>query len=250
MSAYLQNHLGVNSTGEVAAKYRNTLDAIKAQVSSYIGYYVEPCDISIGVLTTGREWYVIPFSNFIAGKVDKKVEPLQQQQPVMSVGDVAKYISEVNELKTKLMTTEELKKDLDVKLKEAMLAKDSQKLSAVRMIKAAITTAEKVNSAAPVDWMKVLQTEAKKRQQAAEEFTKGNATEKAAAELYEKDLIESFLPAKISEDQTIAALTTIKGELSLSTQKDMGKLIKEFQARYPGLQDGGTVSKLAKSILS
>ena len=184
-------------------------------------------------------------------KFEKKAEKKpEQQQPVMSVDDVAKYILEVNALKTKLMTTEELKKELDVKLKEAMRAKDAQKLSAVRMIKAAITTAEKVNPAVQIDWMKVMQTEAKKRQQAADEFTKGNATEKAATELYERDFIESFLPAKMSEEQTVAALTTIKGELSLSVQKDMGKLIKEFQARYPGLQDGGTVSKLAKSLLS
>ena len=265
MSNYLQKHLSINSTGEVAIKYRDVLDTVKIAVPAYFGYYVDSSTHSIGILTTGKEWYEIPFSNFVAGKLDSmddylvrdfvaakiKVEKVELPQlPVMSDVDMVKYISEIRELKTKLMTTEELKKELDVKLKEAMLAKDAQKLSAVRMIKAAITTAEKVNQAVQIDWMKVMQTEAKKRQQAADEFTKGNAADKAAAELYERDLIESFLPAKMSEEQTIAALTTIKGELSLSVQKDMGKLIKEFQARYPGLQDGGTVSRISKLLLS
>jgi len=147
------------------------------------------------------------------------------------------------------MTTEELKQRLDVDLKEAMKSKDQKKTGAIRLVKASVITAEK-NSPDGIDWIKVLQSEVKKRQQAADAYKLGAAEEREAQELYEKDVIEAYLPKKQAEDETNTILGRIKADLSLSSQKDMGRLIKEFQTRYPGMQDGATVSRLAKALLT
>jgi len=148
------------------------------------------------------------------------------------------------------MNNKELNEKLNILMKEAMLAKDQRKLNAVRMIKAALTTAEKVDPAKDVDVIKLLQSEAKKRQQAAEAFKTGGAADREEQELYEKTLIESFLPKKQTEEETTEHLKNIASVNAFAGQKDMGKLIKEFQSKFPGQQDGGTVSKIAKQLLS
>lgn len=129
-----------------------------------------------------------------------------------------------------------------------MKLQDKRKMGALRMLKSALTVAEK--SGTTVEWMKVFQSEAKKRQQAADGFESGGAADRAQDELYEKSLIETYLPQKQSKEDTEKKLREIVGELGFTSQKDMGKLIKEFQLRYPGLQEGSVVSGLCKEILS
>ena len=268
MSAYLQKHLGIGTTAEVSVAYRIQLDKFAERLTEqtgakYFGYFVDPGNDTMGLLTDLKDWYQIPYPDFNRmdfndlvrylakdNRPEKVVKVAKKELHLPTAEDSARILEGVNELKTKLMTTEELKTALDTDLKVAMKAKDAQKLGAIRMIKAAITTVEKADPSAPVDWMKILQTEAKKRQQAADEFTKGGAADRAANELYEKNLIETFLPQKMSEEQTTVALVAIKTEQGLTSQKDMGKLIKEFQSRYPGLQDGQTVSRLSKALLA
>lgn len=148
------------------------------------------------------------------------------------------------------MNYTELNGELTSQLKEAMKAKDVQKLGTIRMIKAALTTAEKVDPSKEIDWMKVLQAEAKKRLQSADAYKEAGLIDRQEQELYERGIIESFLPQKMSEEETSLKLKEISTEMGFASQKDMGKLIKEFQNRYAGKQDGGTISKLSKTILS
>lgn len=248
MESKFLNDLGIKSTAEFGKKYKGQLQAYcEGKGLQYEGYSISPS----GTMTVYAR-HEVPISEviltpvFAPAKQEKKPRPKQEEaaQPTMTFSITNKQLSNVN--------TEELKKALNDDLKEAMRAKDSKKTGALRLIKAAIETAEKAEGRVePVDWMKVLLTESKKRQQAADSYAAAGpaAAERLEQELYEKAVIESFLPAKQSEEETLAHLTVMKAELGLTGAKEMGKLIKEFQSKFPGLQDGGTVSKLAKSIL-
>jgi uncharacterized protein YqeY len=247
--------LGIESTGEFGPRYRAQLKAFCAREGvDYEGYSLDPADGGKVTVYVSRK-YTMPLPELLAveplPEPAKKDKPERKQRREVTEGRVTNIIKIDNKNNSKDMTTEELKKQLDGDLKGAMRAGDKKKVSALRLIKASIETAEKAEGrTGEVDWMKVLGTESKKRMQAAEAFRQGGAAEKEEQELYERALIESFLPAKQTEEETAAHLASLKAELGVGSPKEMGKLIKEFQTRFPGLQDGATVSRLAKALLT
>ena len=135
----------------------------------------------------------------------------------------------------------------------AMKARDEARLSALRMIKAALMKA-KVDSPNPLDdaaEMAILKQLIKQRQDAAEMFRKAGRTEQAEKEESEKAIIESYLPAGASEAEIDAAIAEAMAETGVTSLKQMGVVMKATQAKLAGKTvDGKALSDKVRSKLS
>lgn len=98
--------------------------------------------------------------------------------------------------------------------------------------------------------VEVLQKMVKQRRESIEMFRKGGREELAAAEESEVAVIERFLPAAMSDDDTRAAIEAIKAELGASGLKDMGRVMAELKARHGQTLDMAKASALVKAALA
>jgi uncharacterized protein len=135
----------------------------------------------------------------------------------------------------------------------AMKSKEEARLSALRMIKAALMK-QKVDSPKPIDEaveMQILKQLIKQRVDAAEMFRKGGRPEQADKEDAEKILIESYLPAGASEAEIDAAIAEAMAETGAASIKQMGLVMKAAQSRLQGKTvDGKLLSDKVKAKLS
>jgi uncharacterized protein YqeY len=140
--------------------------------------------------------------------------------------------------------------------KQAMKAGDKARLSTLRMVSSAIKNldiegrAQGKEAAADDQLMGVLQKLVKQRQESAELFDKGGRPELAAAERAEIEVIQSFLPKQMGEDEVNAAIATAIAKTGAAGMKDMGKVIAELRASYAGQMDFGKASGLVKAKLA
>jgi uncharacterized protein YqeY len=134
----------------------------------------------------------------------------------------------------------------------AMKSRDEQKLSALRMIKAALMKL-KVDSPKPIDEaaeMALLKSLIKQRIDAAEMFHKAGRTEQAQKEEAEKALIETYLPAGASEQEIDAAIAEAISETGATAAKQMGLVMKAVQGKLKGKTvDGKALSDKVRSKL-
>lgn len=134
----------------------------------------------------------------------------------------------------------------------AMKSRDEARLSALRMIKAALMK-QKVDSPKPVDEaaeMQVLKSLVKQRTEAAEAFRKAGRAEQAEKEEAERALIESYLPAGATEQEIDAAVAEALAETGATSLKQMGVAMKAAQARLKGKTvDGKALSDKVRSRL-
>lgn len=145
------------------------------------------------------------------------------------------------------------KTKIEREISEALKANDAKLLSVLRDIKAKITDEEKNNKNQELDevqTMKVVEKMAKARKQSIDLFEKGNRLELAEKEKYELNILESYLPKKLSYDEVKSIVEKMVIEKGLSSKKEMGILIKEFNTQYPGMSDGGTISKICSEYLN
>jgi uncharacterized protein len=135
----------------------------------------------------------------------------------------------------------------------AMKSKEEARLSALRMIKAALMKL-KVDSPKPIDEameMQILKQLIKQRIDSAEMFRKGGRPEQAEKEEVEKTLIESYLPAGASEAEIDAAIAEAMAETGAASIKQMGLVMKAAQARLQGKSvDGKQLSDKVRAKLS
>jgi uncharacterized protein YqeY len=134
----------------------------------------------------------------------------------------------------------------------AMKSRDEARLSALRMMKAALMK-QKVDSPQPVDQaaeMQLLKTLIKQRIEAAEAFRKAGRVEQAEKEEAERALIESYLPAAATEQEVEAAVAEALAETGATSPKQMGLVMKAAQARLAGKTvDGKALSDKVRSRL-
>jgi len=134
----------------------------------------------------------------------------------------------------------------------AMKAKDEARLSALRMIKAALMKA-KVDSPKPIDdaaEMAILKMLIKQRIEAAEMFHKAGRADQAAKEEAERALIEGYLPASATDAEIEAAIAEAMAETGATLLKQMGIVMKATQARLQGKTvDGKALSDKVRAKL-
>jgi hypothetical protein len=135
---------------------------------------------------------------------------------------------------------------------EAMKAKAETRLSALRMMKAALQKHE-IDTMKPLNEgseLQVMNTLLKQRREAADMFRKGNREELAAKEEAEIVLIENYLPSAPSREEMEDAVRAAISETGATSSKQMGAVMKSAQARLAGKRvDGKLLSELVKQRL-
>lgn len=147
---------------------------------------------------------------------------------------------------------------LETKIQEALTlaikSKDTIRVSALRSIKAAITEAKTAANGKKEledsDIVKIIQKLAKQREESAAIYKEHSRVDLANNELAELNVLNDFLPKKLTEDELIAVIERYIKELNATTIKDMGKVIGAINKEYMGKVDGSVVAKLVKSKLS
>ena len=141
-------------------------------------------------------------------------------------------------------------------LKEAMKAKDSQRVSTIRMVQAAIKDLEIANRTKPDaatsdgDIASLLSKLVKQREESAKIYDEGGRPELAAKEREEIGIISEFMPKQLSETEVIDIIKGIIAETGAASMKDMGKVMGALKERYPGQLDFGKASGQIKALLS
>lgn len=152
----------------------------------------------------------------------------------------------------------ELKAQLRTDMTAAMKAKDTLRLATLRMLLAAIQTAETAGSEArelsDADVIAVLQKEAKKRSESAEIYTQNGRGELAANEHAEARIIDEYLPTQLSEaevaDVADTAIAQVAEELGERPgMRQMGQVMKVATALAEGKADGSRLSAAVKARL-
>ena len=147
-----------------------------------------------------------------------------------------------------------LKETLRSDLTEAIRSRDELKSGTIRMVLTAITNEEVSGKEArtlnDAEIITVLSREAKKRREAAEAFTIGGRADRAERETLEGEIIASYLPAALSEDEIKSIIAQAIVETGGSGPAGMGQVMKIVAPKIAGRADGSTVSALVKAALS
>jgi uncharacterized protein len=135
----------------------------------------------------------------------------------------------------------------------AMKAKEAERLSVLRMMKAAVRNKE-IDGRQELDdpqAVQVLLGLIKQRKDSIEQFTKGGRLELANKEAAEIKVIEEYLPSAVTDEEVASAVDAVIAEMGAASIKDMGKVMKACMARFVGRPvDGLKVSELVKAKLN
>ena len=146
-----------------------------------------------------------------------------------------------------------LEKKITDDIAAAMKARSVEKLSTLRMLKAALMnkSVEKNRALEAAEELQVVSTLVKQRRDAIEQFTAGGREDLAAKERAEIVVLETYLPPSVSGEELDEAVTHAIAETGATGPKDMGKVMKAVMARLTGKTvDGKAVSERVKAKLS
>jgi uncharacterized protein YqeY len=137
-------------------------------------------------------------------------------------------------------------------MKAAMRAKDSARLSTVRLILAAIKQREvdERKDLSDADVLSVLEKMIKQRRESITQFEKGGRADLAAREKAEADLLSAYLPAQLGEAEIQKEIDSAISETGAAGPKDMGKVMAALKTKLAGKADMSRVSTLVKNKLS
>ncbi len=139
-------------------------------------------------------------------------------------------------------------------LKEAMKAKDTVRLTALRSIKSQLLLAatEKGADGESSDeaGLKMLQKLVKQRKESAELYKSQGREDLVEPELAEAAIIEKYLPAQLSEEELKPILQAIVEKVGASGPQDMGKVMGMASKELAGKADGKTISTVVRELLS
>jgi len=145
-----------------------------------------------------------------------------------------------------------LEETINADIKSAMLAREKDKLEALRAVKSAVLLAKTAEPGAVLtedSEMKLLQKLVKQRKESAEIYTGQNRQDMADAELFQAGVIEKYLPAQMAEEDVRKELQSIITETGATTAKDMGKVMGMATQRLAGRADGKLIAQLVKQLL-
>ena len=144
-----------------------------------------------------------------------------------------------------------LRNRLKAETNAALKAHDKARLSALRLISAALQERD-IAARSPVpdqDIPALLQKMIKQRRESLAIFEKAGRTEQARQEATEIAVIEEFLPKQMSEAEAKAAIAAVIQETGATGPKEMGKVMAALKERHAGQMDFGKASGLVKELL-
>ena len=148
----------------------------------------------------------------------------------------------------------ELKDTLQQDLTTSMKARDELRTATLRMVLTAIGNEEVAGKAARSlsadEERTVLAREAKKRREAAEAFRSGGAQDRAQRELDEEQVLATYLPAQLSDDELTALVAEALAESGATAPQAMGAVMKLVGPRVAGRAEGGRVAAAVRAALA
>lgn len=148
-----------------------------------------------------------------------------------------------------------LREELQKALKESMLNKDTDTVSAVRLIIAGMkekdvdARGKGLKEASDADLLSMMQSMIKQRNDSIKMYVDGKREDLAAKERKEISIIERFLPKQMSDAEIEAAIKGVIAETGAASMKDMGKVMGALKAKYAGQLDFGKASGMIKNLL-
>lgn len=141
---------------------------------------------------------------------------------------------------------------IDNDIKNAIKAKDNDKLTAIRAIKSELLLLKTSGKAEITDddILKMLQKMIKQRQQSAEIYKDQNRQDMYDSEMSEISFITPYLPAQMSDDEIETEIKAIITETGATSIKEMGKVMGLATKKLQGKADGKKISDLVKKLLS
>lgn len=147
------------------------------------------------------------------------------------------------------------KSKLQEELKQSMLAKNELRTSVLRLLLSAITYHEIQKggagyTATDEDVLEVVAREIKKRRESIEMYEKGNRQELADKEKQELEILQTFLPEQMSEEEVRKLVKEVIVTTGAKEQNEMGKVMGALMPKVKGKADGTLVSKIVREELS
>ena len=137
--------------------------------------------------------------------------------------------------------------------KAAMLAKDTAKSSILSFLRAQfqnLAKEKRTDKLEDKDVISVIKREVKKHQDSIEQFKKGNRQDLVDKETKELEILKSYLPKQLSEDEVKKIVDEVVSSLGATDMKQMGQVMKEVMAKVGDSADGKIISNLVKAKLS
>ena len=144
-----------------------------------------------------------------------------------------------------------LKEQLNEDMKQAMRAKDKNRLSAIRMVRGAVRDKE-INSQVELDddgVLEVIASQIKKRKDALEQLRKSDRDDLVEVEMAQINLLQEFLPAQLSPEEIEVVVTETIEELGATSMRDMGKVMGRLVPQLRGKADNSVISQIVKQKL-
>jgi uncharacterized protein len=143
---------------------------------------------------------------------------------------------------------------IDTELKKAMMAREADKLSVLRMLKSAVKYASIEKGGADsvptdADVLAVVRKEVKKREDSITSFLQANRNDLADKEKTELEFLRVYLPAQMPDDKIEALVQQVIAETGATTKAQMGLVMKAAQAKAAGQVDGKTLSQIVQKLL-
>ncbi len=145
---------------------------------------------------------------------------------------------------------------LQAELKASMLARDTLRTQVLRMALAAYKNEAVAKNLSPqgiltdTDAVAVFKRLVKSREDSVEQFTQAGQLDRAAQERSEIEILKAFLPAMLEGIQLENAVREAIAASGAASKKDMGKVMKELQAKHGSSYDGKIASQLVQSLLN
>ena len=146
---------------------------------------------------------------------------------------------------------------LEKSLKDAMRARDAQKISTIRLINAAIKdrdiairSEDNLEGVSDEEILSILSKMIKQRKESAKQYEEGGRLELAQQEFEEIEIIENFLPRQLDLNEIEQIVKKIILEINANSLRDMGKVMSLLKENYSGKMDFGKAGVVAKELLS
>lgn len=146
-----------------------------------------------------------------------------------------------------------LTQKINADIKEAMKAREKEKLAALRAIKSALmleATKEGNDEISEEIELKILQKLHKQRKDAAALYQEQGRTDLLEDEVFQATVIEAYLPEQMSEDEIAVVVKEVIAKTGASSPADMGKVMGAVMGKLAGKADGKIISMLVKKHLS
>lgn len=136
-------------------------------------------------------------------------------------------------------------------LKIAMKARDSERLSAIRLLTSALKQREVDERIEITDEvvLAVIEKMLKQRKDSIAQYTAGNRLDLVAKEQFEVGVLQAYMPAQLSDAELAAILDSVIAEVGAASAKDMGKVMNALRPKVAGRADMGKLSGAVKARL-